>query len=49
VSGDIHARIPADELHCWVFRPQERLLCSWTNPDPQEVIWGGQVLIYPLD
>jgi hypothetical protein len=49
VSGDVNARTPYDELHAWTFRPQERLLCGWTNPDPVEVIWGGHALIYPVE
>lgn len=49
VSGDVHARIPDDELHCWIFRPDQRLLISWTNPDPVEIKWGGWSLIYPIE
>lgn len=48
VSGDIHARIPSDELHCWTFPANQRLLCGWTNPDPVEIVWGGWALIYPI-
>lgn len=49
VAGDINARIPDDELHCWTFRQNERLLCSWTNPDPVEIVWGGWAFIYPIE
>lgn len=49
VSGDIVARTPMDELHYWIFEPSERLLCSWTNPDPVEIVWGGKALVYPME
>lgn len=47
VSGDISGRIPYDELHSWTFRANERFQMAWTNPDPLEIIWGGEVHIYP--
>lgn len=49
VSGDIHARIPSDELYCWLFKPEQRLVGSWTNPDPVEILFGGWALIYPVE
>ena len=49
VSGDIHVRVPDDELHCWLFPSNQRLVVAWTNPDPIEVVWGGWACIYPVE
>jgi len=48
IGNDVNFRIPPEEIAHWSLQPGDKIILEWANPDPDDITWGAEVGLLPI-